>query len=156
MNLKNGNFSISFNDFEQATRYSAFKEIERTYNSKAIEIGPFGYGWGVKFETKLYAYPDGVVLIKENGAGGSTFFKSSMVTQDMLDYMIDKLIDTELQNKRLNYSPDKILKRRNEFEVKSESRYSTWNKYVMEGLLVSFWKCQKGWNGIHLIAEIKD
>ena len=65
VNLKNGNFYISYTDIQGMTR---------TYNSKSTEIGWFGVGWGNPFETRLSVGADGSVVIQENGAGAATRF----------------------------------------------------------------------------------
>ena len=69
VNLKNGNFFISYTDAIVSNL-----EITRTYNSKSTEEGWFGFGWGSKFETSLKVSADGSVIIHENGAGALTRF----------------------------------------------------------------------------------
>ena len=45
VNLKNGNFYINYTDII-APGGGHDIEIIRTYNSKATEVGWFGFGWG--------------------------------------------------------------------------------------------------------------
>ncbi|MBY0516131.1 MAG: hypothetical protein K2P81_04440 [Bacteriovoracaceae bacterium] len=73
VNLKNGNFYISYTDIVVPGGGKKL-EITRTYNSKATEVGWFGFGWGSDFETKLETSADGSVVIHEHGAGGKTRF----------------------------------------------------------------------------------
>jgi YD repeat-containing protein len=73
VNLKNGNFYISYTDIIVPGGGKKL-EITRTYNSKATEMGWFGFGWGSPFETKLELSADGSVIVHENGAGGRTRF----------------------------------------------------------------------------------
>jgi YD repeat-containing protein len=73
VNLKNGNFYISYTDMVVPGGGKKL-EITRTYNSKATDIGWFGFGWGSDYETKLELSADGSVVIHENGAGGKTRF----------------------------------------------------------------------------------
>jgi YD repeat-containing protein len=73
VNLKNGNFYISYTDIVVPGGGKKL-EITRTYNSKATEVGWFGFGWGSPYETKLELSADGSVTIHENGAGGRTRF----------------------------------------------------------------------------------
>lgn len=73
VNLKNGNFYISYTDIIVPGGGNDL-EITRTYNSRAIEKGWFGYGWGTPFETFLTVAPDGSVTIHENGSGALTRF----------------------------------------------------------------------------------
>ncbi len=73
LNLKNGNFYITYTDFTSPTRgQDEFKggfEIVRTYNSKATSIGNFGYGWGSEYETSLKPDFEGGMKLDENGSG---------------------------------------------------------------------------------------
>jgi YD repeat-containing protein len=73
VNLKNGNFYISYTDIVVPGGGQKL-EITRTYNSKATDVGWFGFGWGSDFETKLEVSADGSVVVHENGAGGKTRF----------------------------------------------------------------------------------
>lgn len=73
VNLKNGNFYVTYTDIEVPGAGKTLK-IERTYNSKATTVGWFGFGWGSDFETYLVPSADGSVVIHENGAGGKTRF----------------------------------------------------------------------------------
>lgn len=134
VNLKNGNFYISYTDVMVAKSYGAIDEISRTYNSKSTQVGLFGYGWGTVFESHLYTYPDGSIVIAEYGAGGKTPFTTPFSTQDMLDLMIDQLIQTAVDQGDLDNSPNAILKKR-EVLSDQEQRIALWNKYVNKGLL---------------------
>lgn len=73
VNLKNGNFYISYTDIIVPGGGKKL-EITRTYNSKSTSVGWFGFGWGNIFETKLSPSPDGCVVVSEYGAGGKTRF----------------------------------------------------------------------------------
>ena len=73
VNLKNGNFYISYTDIVVPGGGKKL-EITRTYNSKSTEVGWFGFGWGSDFETRLEKSADGSVVIHEHGAGGKTRF----------------------------------------------------------------------------------
>lgn len=73
VNLKNGNFYISYTDIVVPGGGKKL-EITRTYNSKATEVGWFGFGWGSEFETRLETSADGSVIIHEHGTGAKTRF----------------------------------------------------------------------------------
>ena len=73
VNLKNGNFYISYTDIGAPGKGEDLK-IVRTYNSKATRIGWFGFGWGSEFETFLSVSADSSVVIHENGSGAMTRF----------------------------------------------------------------------------------
>lgn len=73
VNLKNGNFYISYTDIV-VNGLGKKLEITRTYNSKSTSVGWFGFGWGNYYETKLSTSADGCVVVHEHGAGGTTRF----------------------------------------------------------------------------------
>lgn len=73
VNLKNGNFYVSYTDIVVPGTGKTL-DVTRTYNSKSTEKGWFGFGWGNVYETKLAKSPDGCVIVHEHGAGGTTRF----------------------------------------------------------------------------------
>lgn len=73
VNLKNGNFYISYTDIVVPGGGKKL-EITRTYNSKSTEVGWFGFGWGSEFETRLESSADGSIIIHEHGSGAKTRF----------------------------------------------------------------------------------
>ena len=73
VNLKNGNFYVSYTDIVVPGGGKKL-EITRTYNSKATEVGWFGFGWGSEYETRLELSADGSIVVHEYGAGAKTRF----------------------------------------------------------------------------------
>ncbi|WP_026776129.1 DUF6531 domain-containing protein [Polaribacter sp. Hel_I_88] len=135
VNLKNGNFYISYADVLLKKYKSAFKKITRTYNSKSTEIGLFGYGWGTKFETSITVYPDGTLLVKEYGSGGKTIYSSNFISSDLTQLMIDDLIEVMQEEEDLELNPTSITNQIKKLKTNIEYRLKTWDKYVEKGLL---------------------
>lgn len=73
VNLKNGNFYLSFTDIRVPGNGHDLV-ISRVYNSKSTYKGWFGFGWGSDFETYLQVGAGGSVIIHENGSGAQTRF----------------------------------------------------------------------------------
>ena len=73
VNLKNGNFYISYTDIIVPGGGMEL-EITRTNNSKSTEKGWFGFGWGSDYETYVTVSADGSVIVHENGSGALTRF----------------------------------------------------------------------------------
>lgn len=92
VNLKNGNFYISYTDIVVPGTGKTL-EMTRTYNSKSTEKGWFGFGWGNIFETKLVKSPDGCVVVHEHGAGGRTRFcpKNSIDPKKAAQKIVDAM-----------------------------------------------------------------
>lgn len=135
VNLKNGNFYISYTDVEIPKKLGALSDMTRTYNSKSVEIGLFGYGWGTLIESHLYNYPDGTIVIAEHGSGGKTVFTSPFSTVDMLDLMIDRLIEVGIQEGSIENTPNALLSKRDEYLNDLELRLKHWDNFVKKNLL---------------------
>ncbi len=134
VNLKNGNYYVSYTDLLLQKYNSALKNITRTYNSKSTEIGLFGYGWGTKFETSITIYPDGTLQVKEYGAGGKTIYSSNFISSDLTQLMIDDLIEVMQEEGDLEMNPTAITNQINELK-NINKRLAKWDKYVEKGLL---------------------
>jgi YD repeat-containing protein len=117
VNLKNGNFYISYLDIKVPGGGNDLS-ITRTYNSKSTTDGWFGFGWGNEYETFLAVEADGSVVVYENGSGAQTRFvpqkavdpmaaanrileamrKTSAVNDETAKSLVDKLAkDAELR-----------------------------------------------------------
>ncbi|MDX9732345.1 MAG: DUF6531 domain-containing protein [Bdellovibrionales bacterium] len=66
--MKNGNYTESWIDFQVAgSGYSL--RVQRTYNSRSVFSGMFGFGMCSDFETTLDKTPEGTLKLQECGAG---------------------------------------------------------------------------------------
>ena len=112
VNLKNGNWHISYSDI-LVPGAGEDLEIIRNYNSKAIDVGWFGLGWGSTYETYLRPSADGSVIIQENGAGALTRFvpKTSIDPKEAVQKIISEMkkrssltssVEEKLMNKLIN------------------------------------------------------
>ncbi len=133
VNLKNGNFYISYTDHD----FKSLKglEITRTYNSKTSEIGLFGYGWGSEFETRLYPIGDGAVQIHENGSGGITTFISGTQDDLLLSTCINMLLKVALQEGAVANNPAAINTYKRKLRDDEGNRHYLWKKYLALGLV---------------------
>ena len=103
VNLKNGNFFISYKDIVSTSKGISL-DLTRTYNSKSTSKGWFGYGWGTPFETRLEVSADGSVIVFENGSGGrARFVASSGVSKSVIQNSVKKLF--QRLRKDLNFQP---------------------------------------------------
>jgi len=135
VNLKNGNFYVSYKDLVTSNIQFVFGDFTRTYNSKSTEIGLFGYGWGTKWETKMFFFPDGHISVQEYGAGGKTIFYSDLVSQESAQMMVDIIIDTKLENNLIGNNPSQILTLQNKLTDNVEVRHAEWLSLIEKNLL---------------------
>ncbi|MBF0359753.1 MAG: hypothetical protein HQK49_02025 [Oligoflexia bacterium] len=115
VNLKNGNFYISYTDVVVPGGQKL--EVTRTYNSKASKIGWFGYGWGSDYETYLMVSPDGSVVVRENGSGAETRFVPGDVNAEAAAEKIVKVMK-EKANLQEKTARDMVEKLKNDAELR--------------------------------------
>lgn len=73
VDMKNLNFTDEWIDFKMPT--TGFElNVTRTYNSRTLHNGIFGFGWCSNFETSLEQQASGVVKIQYCGAGSTALF----------------------------------------------------------------------------------
>ncbi len=133
VNIKNGNFYISYTDHD-LVKYNGF-EIMRTYNSKSVEKGLFGFGWGSEIETRLYIMGDGHVIIKEHGAGAPNQFSPVEENEARITECINQLVKAALEYEDIENNPVSINAFRRLMRSSLEDRFKKWMLYEEEGLL---------------------
>jgi YD repeat-containing protein len=75
VDMKNANFSNSWVDLEVPGSGFDLK-VTRTYNSRSLFSGMFGFGWCSEFETSIDISAEGVIKLTECGAGQEVTFRS--------------------------------------------------------------------------------
>ncbi len=133
VNIKNGNFYISYTD--QSFKNNGGLELTRTYNSKAIEVGIFGFGWGSVIEDRLVFIGDGSIVLKNGGSGGQTEFSPAVVNQDLINQAIMQILEAMIKNKDINNSPVGLAKEKSKLLNNSDYRIGKWIKYSNKGFL---------------------
>ena len=130
VNLKNGNFYISYTDIVFSTQH----KLTRTYNSKATFQGMFGYGWGSNYETYLDVQGDGTVIVHENGGGAETIFRPPALSMAEIRTAVDRIIRAADQDGLFRSDTDRH-KRRDKLLRDAEVRRLWWSHYVKKGLI---------------------
>ncbi|MEJ8817420.1 DUF6531 domain-containing protein [Lacibacter sp. H407] len=133
VNIKNGNFYISYSDHD-LTKFNGF-EIMRTYNSKSTDKGLFGFGWGSEIETRLYIIGDGHILIKEFGSGAPNQFSPGEEDETRITDCINQLVKAALTYEDIENNPVSVNAFRRKMRSSLEDRFRKWLLYAEEGLL---------------------
>jgi YD repeat-containing protein len=103
VNLRNGDFYITYVDVvENKINENHKLSLERTYNSKAWQIGWFGRGWGSFFETHLTVMPDGTAVVQGYGSGQLNYYRPETKTD--IDSGVTRIVKTITDRDKL--SPD--------------------------------------------------
>ncbi|MDE0119495.1 MAG: DUF6531 domain-containing protein [Bdellovibrionales bacterium] len=79
VDTKNANYTKTFIDISLPGAGLPLM-IERTYNSRSLFRGMFGYGWCSNLETRLEVMPDNTLMVVECGGGAEISYISKGVT----------------------------------------------------------------------------
>jgi hypothetical protein len=151
VNLKNGNFYISFTDII-VPGGGHYLEISRTYNSKATEKGWFGFGWGSQFETFLTVAPDGTVVIHENGSGALTRFTPDQAVDP--EAAANKIIEAMRKRTSLNEKTATNIKKKLVNDAELRLAYS--RRFGVTSNLAVGTKLNSNTRGIQTLEKVKD
>lgn len=75
VDMKNGNYTESWIDGQVAGSGYSLK-VQRTYNSRTVFSGMFGFGMCSDFETTLEKAPEGTLKLRECGAGQEVTYRA--------------------------------------------------------------------------------
>lgn len=91
VDMKNANYTNTWVDMEvPGTGYDL--KIIRTYNSRSLFNGMFGFGWCSDFETKIEPTAEGNIKLTECGAGQETIFSPKEVSKKDIDDTVNQII----------------------------------------------------------------
>ncbi len=151
VNLKNGNFYVSYTDIIVPGGGQDL-EITRTYNSKSTENGWFGFGWGSNYETYLTVSPDGSVVIHENGAGALTRFVPNTAIDP--ESAAKKIISA--MRKRGSITPKDEAEYLKRFKNDAELRQAFARKYGVSSSLAAGTVLHSNVRGVQKLIVTKD
>ncbi|MGZ3774202.1 MAG: DUF6531 domain-containing protein [Pseudobdellovibrionaceae bacterium] len=91
VDMKNANYSNTWIDMDVPGSGYDLK-IVRTYNSRSLFSGMFGFGWCSDFETSMEVNPEGNIKVKECGAGMEVTFSPREVSRKEVDATISTIV----------------------------------------------------------------
>lgn len=151
VNLKNGNFYVSYTDIIVPGGGHDL-EITRTYNSKSTENGWFGFGWGSNYETYLTVSADGSVVVHENGGGALTRF----VPKATIDPVSASKKIINAMRKRGNVTAKDEAHYLKKFKSDAELRQAYARKYGVTSKLAAGTVLYSNMRGVQKIIVTKD
>jgi YD repeat-containing protein len=135
VDMKNANYSNTWVDFNlDGTGYDL--KLERTYNSRTLFNGIFGFGWCTNFETKLDVTGENNLKVKECGAGAELVFSQREINKQDVEKTVDFIITKMKAEKVAGRTDDFYKKKREELFEYDETRASEAKKYGMVNKLV--------------------
>ncbi len=91
VDMKNANYSDTWVDISLSGTGYALR-VNRSYNSRSVFNGIFGFGWCSDFETTLERLPEGRLKLTECGAGQEVYYTPSKFDQATLNKLADNVI----------------------------------------------------------------
>ncbi len=101
VDMRNANYSGTWVDLDLGEAGYNLK-ISRTYNSRALFNGVFGFGWCSDIETKLNITPDGNLKLTECGAGQEIYYLPREINSQDITKTVAQIIDNLKSQKKMN------------------------------------------------------
>lgn len=135
VDMKNANYSNTWVDFSfDGTGYDL--KLERTYNSRTLFNGIFGFGWCTNFETSLEITGENNLKVKECGAGAELLFSQRELSKQDVEKTVDFIISKMKAEKVAGRTDEFYKKKREELFEYDETRADEAKKYGMVNKLV--------------------
>lgn len=100
VDMKNANYANTWMDMHVPGSGYDLK-IVRTYNSRSLYNGMFGFGWCSDFETSLEKTPEGNITVTECGGGQKVTFAPREITRKDIDTTINNIISRMKADKKV-------------------------------------------------------
>ncbi|MCY4321047.1 MAG: DUF6531 domain-containing protein, partial [Bdellovibrionaceae bacterium] len=107
VDTRSAGYSKTFIDFKTES-LSYPLEIKRTYNSRSLYNGLFGFGWCSNLETRLTVLPDGMIKVVECGGGMEILYHPKGKTPDVDSYV--NIILQKLKERKVRMSKESTEK----------------------------------------------
>lgn len=91
VDMKNANYTESWIDIQVAGSGYALK-VQRTYNSRSVFNGMFGFGWCSDFETNIEKTPEGTLKLQECGAGQEITYRAQSAGGTNVPKTIEQIV----------------------------------------------------------------
>lgn len=114
IDVKNSNYTETWTDLVvSGTGYDM--RVRRTYSSRSIYNGTFGWGWCSDFETKLDITPEGALEATECGGGLEIIYTPSGFSPRTVDNTISQLV-SEVKKRNRDMTPAKLAKLKSDLQ----------------------------------------
>lgn len=91
VDMKNAAFSEYWVDIMLTNNTELFR-VSRTYSSRSLFSGIFGFGWCSNLETKLEVTLEGNLILNDCGMGAISYYPANYNTQ-LINQSVDRIID---------------------------------------------------------------
>ena len=121
VDMKNANYSNTWIDMDVPGSGYDLKVV-RTYNSRSLFNGMFGFGWCSDFETAMEVTAEGNIKVKECGGGVEVIYSPRDITRKDVDNTISEIINKMKAEKKVGFNEASIAKLKAQMIEKDEVR----------------------------------
>lgn len=109
VDMKTANYSQTWTDIDVPSAANQFKlKVDRTYNSRSLFDGVFGFGWCSDFETRLEITPEGNIRLIECGSGQETVYMPLEFNRKDIDKTIEQILPKLRQAQNMDEKAIKV------------------------------------------------
>ncbi len=108
VDMRNANYSNTWIDLELTGSGYELK-VSRTYNSRTLFNGIFGFGWCSDYETKLDVTPEGNLKLTECGAGQENYYFPREFNRKEINKTVGQIITALRAQRKTDEKTLKIL-----------------------------------------------
>ncbi|WP_413585951.1 DUF6531 domain-containing protein [Bdellovibrio sp. HCB274] len=128
VDMKNANYSNTWIDMDvPGTGYDL--KIVRTYNSRSLFNGMFGFGWCSDFETSMEVNAEGNIKVKECGGGMEVTFSPREVSRADIDNTITQIVNKMKAEKKVGVTDSYLASLRTQLVEDDSTRTELARKY---------------------------
>ncbi|MGZ3722749.1 MAG: DUF6531 domain-containing protein, partial [Bdellovibrionales bacterium] len=131
VDMKSANYSESWTDIiVPGVGYDL--RINRTYNSRSLFNGLFGFGWCSDYETKVEVTPESYLRLTECGGGMEIIFTSKNFAPVKVDNTVKAILD-EVKKRRPDFKADYLANLEKELKTNDFMREEFGRRMNLKG-----------------------
>lgn len=128
VDMKNANYATTWTDMiVPGTGYDL--KIVRTYNSRSLFNGMFGFGWCSDFETSVNVTPEGNLKLKECGGGMEVLYSPRVIAKKEIEDSIAKIVAKMKLDPKASKNPKDIAELKKDLVTNDSKRTELSQKY---------------------------
>lgn len=133
VDLKNANYTNTWIDLDVSGSGYDLKII-RTYNSRSLFNGIFGFGWCSEFETSMDITAEGSLKIKECGGGQEIVYSPKPVSETDIEKSVVEIMKRVKQDPKNKYSANRLVEIQKDLKTDDDfrSRMAKYYGYLPE------------------------
>lgn len=128
VDMRNANYADEWTDLKAEGDKGFDLSVKRTYNSRTLFSGIFGFGQCSDYETKLEPTPEGTLKLNECGAGLEITYRPSSFNNAQLNAVIDETVKA-MAKANGSMSPDYASKLKTDLRNDPDKRSEFARKY---------------------------